>query len=124
MLILLTVLITLTVRLIIVISELVVLIIVISFSLIESLFECSYDICFLSDWIRVHLCFFDSEHSLEFFKLENIVIVSAILNLFHKLRDSNIIFEQMFFDQKQTCHSVLKELFINSSVDFLNMIID
>src|SRR6266487_882968 len=119
-----TVLIALTVRLIIVISELAALIIAVSFSLIESLFDCLHDICFLSDWIRVHSCFFDSECSLKFFKLENTVIVSAILNFFHKSRNSNIVFEQEFFDQKQACHSVLKELFVSLLIDFLNMIID
>ena len=59
MLILFTILITLTVRLIVVINELAALIIVILL-LSESLFECSHNICFLSDWVRVHLCFFDS----------------------------------------------------------------
>src|SRR6266487_1096371 len=121
MLTLFTVLIALTVRL--AISELAALSIVASFLLVVSFFDCLYDIHFLHYWIRVHLCFFSSEHSLKFFKLENIVIVSAILNLFHKLRDSNIVFEQKFFDQKQTCHSVLKELFVSSLIDFLNMII-
>src|SRR6266487_6770059 len=123
MLILPTVLIALAVRLVIAISGLAALIIAASPSLIGSPFGCSHDIRFLSDWIRVHSCFFNSECSLEFFKLENIMIVSAILDLFHKLRDSNIIFEQKFFDQKQACHSVLKELFVNSLINFLNMII-
>src|SRR5436190_19967598 len=91
MLTLFTVLIALTVRLII--SELAVLIIVVFFSLIESFFECSHDIHFLSDWIRIHSCFFNNECSLKFFKLENIVIMSAILNFFHKSRDSNIVFQ-------------------------------
>ena len=101
-LILLTVLITLTVRLtvrlIIVINELAVLIIAIFFLLFKSFFECSHNIHFLNDWIRIHSCFFSSEHSFKFFKLENIVIVSTILDLFHKSRDSNIVFEWEFFD--------------------------
>ena len=96
MLILFTILIALTVRLII--SELVILIIMIFLLLIESLFDCLHDIYFLHYWIRVHSCFFSSECSLKFFKLENIVIVSIVFDFLHKSRSSNIIFEWEFFD--------------------------
>ncbi len=111
-----------TILIILTISELVVLIIIIFF--LKSLFDCSYNIHFLCYWVRIHSCFFDSEHSLKFFKLENIMIVNAILNLFHESRDSNVVFEWEFFDQKQTCHSVLKELFADLLINFLNMIIN